>query len=226
MKKAIDGGKEDMKSILLIGLGRFGRHIAIKLDELNHQVMAVDNNESRVEAVLPYVRNAQIGDATNEDFIRSLGVRNFDVCIVAIGDNFQSSLETTSLLKELGAKMVVSRAARDVHAKFLLRNGADEVVYPEKQLASWTAIRYSADHIFDYVELDEEHGIFEISIPDAWIGKTVGELDIRKKYNVNIMALRCNGVLDINIASETLLGDDQTMLVLGNIKNIQKQFHI
>ena len=211
-----------MKSILLIGLGRFGRHIAIKLDELNHQVMAVDNNESRVEAVLPYVRNAQIGDATNEDFIRSLGVRNFDVCIVAIGDNFQSSLETTSLLKELGAKMVVSRAARDVHAKFLLRNGADEVVYPEKQLASWTAIRYSADHIFDYVELDEEHGIFEISIPDAWIGKT----DIRKKYNVNIMALRCNGVLDMNIASETLLGDDQTMLVLGNIKNIQKQFHI
>lgn len=226
MKKAIDGGKEDMKSILLIGLGRFGRHIAIKLDELNHQVMAVDNNESRVEAVLPYVRNAQIGDATNEDFIRSLGVRNFDVCIVAIGDNFQSSLETTSLLKELGAKMVVSRAARDVHAKFLLKNGADEVVYPEKQLASWTAIRYSADHIFDYVELDEEHGIFEISIPDAWIGKTVGELDIRKKYNVNIMALRCNGVLDMNIASETLLGDDQTMLVLGNIKNIQKQFHI
>ena len=215
-----------MKSILLIGLGRFGRHIAIKLDELNHQVMAVDNNESRVEAVLPYVRNAQIGDATNEDFIRSLGVRNFDVCIVAIGDNFQSSLETTSLLKELGAKMVVSRAARDVHAKFLLRNGADEVVYPEKQLASWTAIRYSADHIFDFVELDEEHGIFEISIPDAWIGKTVGELDIRKKYNVNIMALRCNGVLDMNIASETLLGDDQTMLVLGNIKNIQKQFHI
>ena len=215
-----------MKSILLIGLGRFGRHIAIKLDELNHQVMAVDNNESRVEAVLPYVRNAQIGDATNEDFIRSLGVRNFDVCIVAIGDNFQSSLETTSLLKELGAKMVVSRAARDVHAKFLLRNGADEVVYPEKQLASWTAIRYSADHIFDYVELDEEHGIFEISIPDAWIGKTVGALDIRKKYNVNIMALRCNGVLDMNIASETLLGDDQTMLVLGNIKNIQKQFHI
>lgn len=226
MKKAIDGGKEDMKSILLIGLGRFGRHIAIKLDELNHQVMAVDNNESRVEAVLPYVRNAQIGDATNEDFIRSLGVRNFDVCIVAIGDNFQSSLEATSLLKELGAKMVVSRAARDVHAKFLLRNGADEVVYPEKQLASWTAIRYSADHIFDYVELDEEHGIFEISIPDAWIGKTVGKLDIRKKYNVNIMALRCNGVLDMNIASETLLGDDQTMLVLGNIKNIQKQFHI
>ena len=215
-----------MKSILLIGLGRFGRHIAIKLDEMNHQVMAVDNKESRVEAVMPYVRNAQIGDATNEDFIRSLGVRNFDVCIVAIGDDFQSSLEATSLLKELGAKLVVSRAARDVHAKFLLRNGADEVVYPEKQLATWTAIRYSADHILDYIELDEELGIFEIAIPDAWIGKTVGKLDIRKKYNVNIMALRHNGILDMNISSDTLLEDDQTMLVLGNMKNIQKQFHI
>lgn len=215
-----------MKSILLIGLGRFGRHIAIKLDELNHQVMALDKNESRVEAVLPYVRSAQIGDASNEDFIRSLGVRNFDVCIVAIGDNFQSSLEATSLLKELGAKMVVSRAARDVHAKFLLRNGADEVVYPEKQLASWTAIRYSADHIFDYVELDEEHGIFEISIPDTWVGKTVGKLDIRKRYNVNIMALRCHGVLDMNISPDIVLEEYQTMLVLGNIKNIQKQFHI
>ena len=215
-----------MKSILLIGLGRFGKHIAMELHSLGHQVMAVDHNEVRVNEALPFLTSAQIGDSTSEDFLSSLGVRNFDVCIVAIGDNFQSSLETTSLLKELGAKMVVSRAARDVHAKFLLRNGADEVVYPEKQLASWTAIRYSADHIFDYVELDEEHGIFEISIPDAWIGKTVGELDIRKKYNVNIMALRCNGVLDMNIASETLLGDDQTMLVLGNIKNIQKQFHI
>ena len=215
-----------MKAILLIGLGRFGRHIAEELNKLGHEVMAVDENEERVNAVLSIVTNAQIGDSTNAEFLEAVGVRNFDVCIVAIGDNFQSSLETTSLLKELGAKMVVSRAARDVHAKFLLRNGADEVVYPEKQLASWTAIRYSADHIFDYVELDEEHGIFEISIPDAWIGKTVGELDIRKKYNVNIMALRCNGVLDMNIASETLLGDDQTMLVLGNIKNIQKQFHI
>ena len=118
--------------------------------------------------------------------MESLGVRNFDVCIVAIGDNFQSSLETTSLLKELGAKFVVSRAARDVHAKFLLRNGADDVVYPEKQLAIWTAIRYSADHILEYIELDEEHAIFEIMIPEAWVGKTVGELDIRnnlKCYN-------------------------------------------
>ena len=215
-----------MKSILLIGLGRFGRHIAMKLDELHHQVMAVDKEEQRVEAVLPFVTSAQIGDATNEDFLCSLGVRNFDVCIVAIGDNFQNSLETTSLLKEFGAKMDVSRAARDVHAKFLLRNGADEVVYPERQLADWTAIRYSADHILDYIELDEEHAIFEISVPNGWVGKTIGQLDIRKKYDINIMALKHNGVMNLRISPDTYLPKDDTMLVLGDIKSIQKCFHI
>lgn len=215
-----------MKSILLIGLGRFGRHIAIKLDELHHQVMAVDKEDTRVDAVLPFVTNAQIGDATNEDFLSSLGVENFDVCIVAIGDNFQNSLEVTSLLKELGARMVVSRAARDVHAKFLLRNGADEIVYPERQLADWVAIRYSVDHIFDYIELDEEHAIFEISIPEEWIGKTIGQLDIRKKYNINIMALKTNDIMNLKISSDTQLLKDSTMFVLGETKHIQKCFHI
>ena len=215
-----------MKSILLIGLGRFGRHIAIKLDELHHQVMAVDKEDTRVDAVLPFVTNAQIGDATNEDFLSSLGVGNFDVCIVAIGDNFQNSLEVTSLLKELGARMVVARAARDVHAKFLLRNGADEIVYPERQVADMVAIRYSADHIFDYIELDEGHAIFEISIPEEWIGKTIGQLDIRKKYNINIMALKTNDIMNLKITSDTQLLKGSTMLVLGETKHIQKCFHI
>ena len=214
------------KQYAVFGLGSFGESVAIELQKLGCEVVAIDANMERVEAIANQVSYAMKADIEDADFIRSLGVRNFDVCIVAIGDNFQSSLEATSLLKELGAKMVVSRAARDVHAKFLLRNGADEVVYPEKQLASWTAIRYSADHIFDYVELDEEHGIFEISIPDTWVGKTVGKLDIRKRYNVNIMALRCHGVLDMNISPDIVLEEYQTMLVLGNIKNIQKQFHI
>lgn len=215
-----------MKSILLIGLGRFGRHIAMKLDELNHEVMAVDNNEERVNAILPYVTNAQIGDATNQGFMESLGVNNFDVCIVAIGDNFQSSLEATSLLSELGARQVVSRAARDVHAKFLLKNGANEVIYPEKQMAQWAAIRYSADHILDYIELDKDHAIFEISIPESWIGKTVGQLDIRNKHNINIMAFKYQGELNMNIKSDTLIPSGHSMLVLGDIKNIQKCFHI
>ncbi len=215
-----------MKSVLLVGLGRFGRHIAMKLNENGHQVMAIDKNEERVNAVLPYVTNAQIGDSTNEELMSYLGVSNFDVCIVAIGEDFQSSLETTALLKELGASFVVSRASRDVHAKFLLRNGADKVVYPEKQLAKWTAIRYSSDHIFDYIELDEEHAIFEVSVPSMWIGKTIGGIDIRRKYNVNIMGVKSHGELNLAITPDTVLTNDQTMLVLGTYHDIQKCFHI
>lgn len=215
-----------MKSVLLIGLGRFGRHIAKKLNELDHEVLAIDRQERRVDAVLPYVTNAQIGDATDIDFLRSLGIRNFDVCIVAIGDDFQSSLETTSFLKELGAKKVVSRAARDVQAKFLLRNGADEIVYPEKQLANWTTIRYTADHIFDYIELNADYAIFEVAVPRDWVGKSIGQLDIRNRYNINIMAVKQNGVLNMNITSDTQLREEETMLVLGDRKSVHKCFRI
>ena len=215
-----------MKSILLLGLGRFGRHIAVKLHELHHQVMAVDEIEERVNAVLPYVTNAQIGDSKNEEFLSSLGVRNFDVCIVAIGENFQSSLETTSLLKELGAKFVVARANRDVHAKFLLRNGADEIVYPEKQLANWTAIRFSSDHIFDYIELEGDNAIVEVSVPAGWVGKTVGVLDVRRKYGINLLATKKNHRLNTAITHETQLSADETLLVLGSQRDIQRCFHI
>ena len=215
-----------MKSILLIGLGRFGRHVAEKLYELDHQVMPVDKQEDRVEAVMSYVTNAQIGDSTNMEFLETLGVSNFDVCIVAIASDFQSSLETTAYLKDLGAKMVVSRASRDVHARFLLRNGADEIVYPEKQVANWTAIRYSSEHIFDYVQLSDTHAIFEIEMPQNWVGKTIGQVDIRKKFNINIMALKRDGKLDMAIRPDTMLTDDATMLVLGESRDIQKCFKI
>lgn len=215
-----------MKQILLIGLGRFGSHVARKLCELDHEVLAVDIREERVNEVLPFVTNALIGDSTNEEFMSSLGVRNFDVCIVAIGDNFQSSLETTSLLKELGANLVVSRASGDVHEKFLLRNGADETVYPERQFARWTAIRYSADNIFDYVELDKDYAIFEISIPSSWAGKTIAQIDVRRKYHINIMAVKQDGQLDMTITPDTVLNGGQTILVLGNSRDIQKCFHI
>ena len=215
-----------MKTVLLIGLGRFGRHIAMKMNELHHQVMAVDKNEERVEALLPYVTNAQIGDSTNEEFLKSLGVRNFDLCIVTIGSDFQSSLETTSLLKEQGAKLVVSRASRDIHAKFLLRNGADEVLYPERQLASWAAIRYTSDHIADYVEIDKDYGIFEVEVPMNWYEKSIRELDIRNRYNVNILGIRHDGKISMNIAPDTKLQQDDMIMVLGKLADVQKCFHI
>ena len=215
-----------MKSVLLIGLGRFGRHIAYKLNEMNHEVMAVDKNEERVSAVIDYVTSAQIGDCTKREFLQSIGVRNFDICIVAIGDNFQNSLETTSLLEELGAQKVVARAARDVHAKFLLRNGADEVVYPEKQLARWTAIRYSADHILDYIELYGDYAIFEVMVPSNWVNKRIEEVDIRKKFNINILALKNDGNMNFAATPDMMLTKDSTLLVLGQYKDIQRCFRI
>ena len=214
------------KSILLIGLGRFGKSVALKLNELNQEVMAVDKNEERVNDVLPLVTDAQIGDATNEDFLRSLGVDNFDICFVAIGDDFQSSLEVTSLLKDLGAKKVISRASREVHRKFLLRNGADDVVYPEKQMANWMVIRYAVDHVLDYIALDSEYAVYDITVPDDWNGKTVSSLDIRRKYSLNLLAIRENGVSNMAITGDTVLQAGQTVLMLGTWKDVQKCFKI
>ncbi len=179
-----------MKNILLIGTGRFGRHIAVQLSQLGHQVMAVDTNEERINDVLPYVT--------------------------------QNSLETTSLLKELGAKCVVSRAERDVQAKFLLRNGADQVVYPEKQVAKWAAIRYTADHIFDYIEIDEQHAIFEVEVPEGWVGKSIGELNIRRKFGINILGIKHSVKTDVSITPDTMLSGEITILALGEYKALQK----
>ena len=214
------------KTILLIGLGRFGLHIAKKLNELGHEVMAVDVNEERINQAVPYVTDAQIGNSTNEEFLKSLGINNFDLCIVTISDDFQSSLETTSLLKELGAKKVVSRAERDGQAKFLLRNGADEIVYPEKQLASWMAIKYSANHILDYIEIDNEHAIFEVSVPNSWVGKTIGEIDIRKKYGINILGIKDGKKLNVNVTPSQVLSLELSLLVIGDYKKLEKCFKI
>ncbi|MCI7265396.1 MAG: TrkA family potassium uptake protein [Eubacterium coprostanoligenes] len=215
-----------MKNILLIGLGHFGKHIAMELNQLGHEIMAVDENEEKVNDVLPYVTSAQIGDSTDSDFLESLGIRNFDVCIVTMSGNFQNSLETTSLLKELGAEFVVSAAKRDVQEKFLLRNGADKVVYPEKQMAKWTAIRYTSDHILDYIEVDDSYAIFEVQVPDNWIGKSIGKIDIRKKYNINILALKEYGNLNMAITPDTVLSSSITLLVLGDYKSLQKCFKL
>ena len=215
-----------MKSILLIGVGRFGRHIIRKLNEMNPQVMVVDHDEERIQSVLPYVTSAQIGDSTHEEFLDSIGVRNFDACIVTIGDDFQNSLETVYLLKELGARKIIARASKEMQEKFLLRNGADEVVYPEKQLAAWTAIRCASDHVLDYIELDDDYSIYEIAIPKEWCGKTILQLDIRKKYNINILGIREYGRLNMSITPQTVLDSSKSMLVLGDERIIQKCFHI
>lgn len=179
-----------MKSILIIGLGRFGSHLCRNLSELDNEIMIVDQDESKLEDLLPYVVDAKIGDCTNEKVLKSLGASNFDLCFVCIGNTFQSSLEITSLLKDLGAKYVVSKANRDIHAKFLLRNGADEVIYPDRDIAEKVAVRFSANQVFDYVELGNGFSIYEISPLPEWLGRTILDVNVRSIYNTNIIGVK------------------------------------
>ncbi len=215
-----------MKSFLLIGVGRFGKHIAMELCQLRHEVLAVDWDEKQVNEVLPFVTDAKIGDATDRDFLQSLGVKDFDVCLVSIGDSFENSLIATALLKELGARFVVSMAGSDLHADFLRRNGADDVVFPERQVAVSTAMRYSSEQIFDYMELTDEYGIYEVSLPRSFAGKTLQQLDLRRRYNLNVLATKQGGHLNPAVQPDKPLAAEETMLVLGRYKDIQKCFHV
>lgn len=178
-----------MKSILVIGLGKFGHHLVNRLLELKNEVMIVDNNEDNIRDMFSKVTSARVGDCTNPDVLRALGLRNFDLVIVCIGENFQNSLEVTSLVKEMGAKYVISMASRDIHAKFLLKNGADEVVYPDRDIANDLAAKCSANHVFDYISLTDEYSIYEIPIIADWRGRTIKEVNVRAEYNVNIIAI-------------------------------------
>ena len=214
-----------MDSAIIIGVGQFGAHIARRMSELKCEVMAVDVNEDRINEILPYVTHAQIGDSTNPDFMRALGVGNYDVCIVTIGNSFQTSLETTALVKELGSPMVVSRAANDVQMKFLLRNGADDVIYPEKQTAMRVATKYASKTILDYIELDSSISIYEMKVPKEWNTKTIMQLDIRKKFNVNIIAVKRDAHLMVPSADMVMTSED-IALVIGERKNVQKCFKV
>lgn len=214
-----------MKQILIIGLGRFGLHIAKKLQEMHIQVLGVDSNEERVKVALPYVTNAEIGDATNQKFLGSLDVANFDVCIVAIGNDFLASLETTSYLKELGAKKVVARAARDHEENFLLRNGADAVVYPEKSMGNLTAIQWSSENVLDYIQVSKDFAVFEIALPKDWAGKSIGEIDVRKNFKVNIIAVKSKDAVNVSLDSDYRFSEGESLYIIGKDKDIQRYFH-
>jgi trk system potassium uptake protein TrkA len=182
-----------MKSFLVIGIGHFGKHLALKLTELGAEVLAVDKDENMLTDIADIVTRVQICDCTSEKALKSLGVRNFDACFVAISENFQASLEITSLLKDLGGKCVISKADRALHEKFLLKNGADDVIHPERDTAIRTAKKYNSQNMFDYIELSDDFSIFEIEVPTKWVGKTITQVDVRSKYNVNILAHKQNG---------------------------------
>lgn len=212
-----------MKSILVIGLGRFGRHLAEKFIELGDEVMAIDRDEEIVQSMMNIVTFAQIGDCTKESVLRSLGVNNFDICFVCIGEDFQSSLEITDLLRSLGAKYIVSKAGRDIHAKFLLKNGADEVIYPEKEMAYKVAVKFSSNHLIDYFEISDDSAIYEIYVPDNWYGKSIASLNVRSKYGLNILAVRDNkDKLNSNPRPEYVFEKGEKMIVLSTQANVKK----
>ena len=210
-----------MKTILVIGLGRFGRHMARKFIEEGNDVLAIEKDEDRAEHAVDIVRNIQIGDAADEYFLESIGVNNFDICVVAIGDNFQSSLLITVLLKDMGAKFILARASRDVYRKLLLRNGADHVVYAERDMAERLAVKYGAKKIYDYIELAPGIAIYEIAVPSAWCGKSIMEKSIRTKYHVSILATKQNGQIYPLPSANHIFSSDETLMVLGDTASIK-----
>ncbi|MDD3842481.1 MAG: TrkA family potassium uptake protein [Candidatus Izemoplasmatales bacterium] len=211
-----------MQSMLVIGLGRFGRHLALKLAELGNEVMIVDQDEDIVNKLAPFVTSAHIGDCMDEEVVKSLGVRNFDVCFVCISENFQSSLEITSLLKENGAKMVVSKTDREIHAKFLMKIGADAVIHPERDIAWRAAMKYTAKNVFDYIEFTPEYAIFEISVPYIWIGHTIRDLKIREHYSINIVGIKTDTEVTPVVNADHLFSEKEHLFVAGKKEDVMK----
>jgi len=211
-----------MRSVLVIGAGRFGKNLAVKLTELHNEVMLVDVNEEAVHKLEPFVTRVQIGDCMDRDVLAELGVRNFDICFVCISDNFQSSMEITSLLKELGAPYVVSKSDREIHADLLKKIGADDVVYPERDMAQRTAVRYSAKGAFDYIELSPEYAIMEVEPPENWIGRNIRELDVRTKHRVNVIGVRNGKHILPLISADHVFQKQEHIIVAGEQKDILK----
>lgn len=214
-----------MKSILMIGMGKFGHLLCMNMAELDNEIMIVDEEEERLADLLPIVTSAQIGDCTNVEVLKSLGIRNFDVCFVCISGNFQNSLEITSLLKEMGAAYVVSKAERDIQAKFLLRNGADEVIYPERDTVERAAKKFSSDHVFDYLELTDDYGIYEIPLLKEWLGHSIRELNFRARYQVNILGIKTGEELSLLPSADHIFEKDQHLMVIGKKKDVDKILH-
>ena len=211
-----------MKNVLLIGLGRFGRHMAQKLSDLHHQVLVIDKNEHKIQEAMSYVTNAEIGDATDPALIEALGVQDFDLCVVTMSHDLQASLEITALLKQKGAPFVLVRVSRDSHAQFLLNCGADEIIYPEKQMADWAAVRYTGDHVYDYTRLSQDHAIYETEIPDNWIGRSILDLGVRQRYHLNILAIRRNGDVIPMPGPNSQFARGDRVILLGSDKDVQK----
>lgn len=211
-----------MKSFLLIGMGRFAHYLCRELAALDNEIVIADVDENKMSDLLDCVVSAKIGDCTRRDVLATFGVNNFDACFVCIGSNFQNSLQVTDLLKEMGARRVISRATTDIHAKFLRRSGADDIVFPDRDTSERIAVSASNDSIFDYFELSEDLAVYEISVPRRWLGHTIGEVNVRAKYNVNILAYKQDGAM-ITVSSPAYrFREEEHLMVLGKREDIDR----
>ena len=211
-----------MKSFLIISLGHFGCHLCKSLAKTDCEIMIADKNEAAVEEMMKYADSVKIGDCTNIEVLETFDVPSFDVCFVCMGENFQNSLEITSLLKDCGAKKVVTKADMDIQEKFLLRNGADAVIYPDKNMAERYAIIESSEHIFDYINLDSDYSIYEIDVADRWVGKTVRELNFRVNYNLSVLATKNGHKVSPVISGVQRFEKGDHLLVLGTLEDVRK----
>lgn len=210
-----------MKSVLVIGMSRFGSLLAKELIKQGNEVMIADIDEKVINALASDFSDAQIADCRNESVLKSFGIENFEICFVTIGDNFQASLEITSLLKELGAKTVVSFAKSESQKKFLKKIGADDVVYLEQTVAEKLAVRYSNDNIFDVIELTDDYSIYELPIHPSWKGKSIKDIDVRAKYRLNILAIKQGEDLNPAPGPMYIFKDTDHVVVLGKDEDVE-----
>lgn len=211
-----------MKSFLILGMSTFGQHLCKELASRGNEVMITDKNEDMITPMLSYAVSAKIADCANPEVLGSLGVDEFDCCFVCLGGNFSDCLEVTYLLKESGAKKVISEINRDIEKKFLLRNGADVVIYPEKDVAHRVAGSESSDMIFDSISLSDGYSILEILPPKSWTGKSIRELKVREKYDINLIAFKRNGHIKPILSPDYIFSSSERLIVMSTEENCQK----
>ena len=212
-----------MRQFLVVGLGRFGTSLAKTLYNLGCDVMGIDSNEEIIQNIADSITHAVQADATDENTLKALGVRNFDVAIVSIGNDIQSSILITIMLKEMGIKYVVAKAQTQLHGKVLYKIGADRVVFPERDMGVRVAHNLVSSNILDYIELSPEYSIVEIAAIPAWHNKSLGQLDMRRKYGLNVMAIkRGNNDVKISPHADDLILENDVLVVVGRKSDIEK----
>lgn len=211
-----------MKSILILGLGRFGISVAKTLYSLGNEVMVVDKNAELVNDIAENVTHAVVGDMSDENVLRSIGAQNFDMVFIGASEDIGVSMMTAMVLKEVGAKYIIAKAQSEMHGKILTKIGVDKIVRPEHDMGVKIAHSLVRGDFIDFIELSPDYSIAEINVPEDWLGKTILELDIRKKYGINILAVKKDGVINAEPGADYVFSPNSLVVVMGSNKKLSK----